>query len=59
MSPRAIAPSVALTIVELRCKLFLQSHIASKMGVFKATLSSVLRDAGLSGFTDLRPDEPI
>lgn len=34
-SPRAIAPGVALTIVELRRKLLLQSHIASYMGVPK------------------------
>ena len=58
-SPRAIAPSVALAIVELRRKLFLQSHIASYMGVSKATVSRVLRRAGLSRLSDLRPDEPI
>jgi transposase InsO family protein len=58
-SPRAIAPSVALTIVELRRKLYLQSHIASYMGVSKATVSRVLRRAGLSRLSDLRPDEPV
>jgi transposase InsO family protein len=58
-SPRAIAPSVALAIVELRRKLFLQSHIASYMGVSRATVSRVLRRAGLSRLSDLRPDEPI
>ena len=58
-SPRAIAPGVALTIVELRRKLFLQSHIASYMGVSKATVSRVLRRAGLSRLSDLRPDEPV
>jgi transposase InsO family protein len=58
-SPRAIAPSVALTIVELRRKLFLQSHIASYMGVSRATVSRVLRRAGLSRLSDLRPDEPV
>src|SRR5881409_1415330 len=31
-SPRAIDPAVALAIVELRRKLFLQAHIASYMG---------------------------
>ena len=36
-SPRAIAPHVALAIVELRRKLLLQAHIASYMGVSKAT----------------------
>ncbi len=58
-SPRAIAPSVALTIVELRRKLFLQAHIASYMGVSKATVSRVLRRAGLSRLSNLRPDEPV
>jgi transposase len=47
-SPRAIDPSVALAIVELRRKLFLQSRIATYMGVSKATVSRVLRRAGLS-----------
>ncbi len=58
-SPRAIAEHVALAIVELRRKLFLQSHIASYMGVSKATVSRVLRRAGLSRLSDLRPDEPV
>ena len=58
-SPRAIAPAVALTIIELRRKLFLQSHIASYMGISKATVSRVLRRAGLSRLSDLRPDEPV
>ena len=58
-SPRAIALGVALTIIELRRKLFLQSHIASYMGVSKATVSRVLRRAGLSRLSDLRPDEPV
>ncbi|RYE58552.1 MAG: IS481 family transposase [Hyphomicrobiales bacterium] len=58
-SPRAIAPGVALTIIELRRKLFLQSHIASYMGISKATVSRVLRRAGLSRLSDLRPDEPV
>src|SRR5436309_2428894 len=54
-SPRAIDPAVALAIVELRRKLFLQAHIASYMGVSKATVSRVLRRAGLSKLSDLRP----
>ena len=40
-SPRAIEPRVALAIVELRRKLFLQARIASYMGVSKATVSAV------------------
>ena len=58
-SPRAIAPHVALAIVELRRKLFLQARIASYMGVSRATVSRVLRRAGLSRLSDLRPDEPV
>lgn len=55
-SPRAIDERVALAIVELRRKLFLQSRIASYMGVSKATVSRVLRRAGLSKLSDLQPD---
>jgi transposase InsO family protein len=59
LSPRAIDPSVALTIVELRRKLLLQSRIASYTGVSKATVSRVLRRAGLSKFSDLAPPDPV
>jgi transposase InsO family protein/transposase-like protein len=58
-SPRAIDPAVALSIVELRRKLFLQARIASQLGVSKATVSRVLRRAGLSRFSDLAPREPV
>jgi transposase InsO family protein len=58
-SPRAIEPHVALAIVELRRKLYLQATIASNMGVSKATVSRVLRRAGLSRLSDLRPNEPV
>lgn len=58
-SPRAITPSVALAIVELRRKLFLQARIASYMGVSKATVSRVLRRAGLSRLSALQPAEPV
>ena len=58
-SPRAIEPHVALAIVELRRKLFLQARIASYMGVSKATVSRVLRRAGLSRLSDLGPAEPV
>ena len=58
-SPRAIEPGVALAIVELRRKLFLQARIASYMGVSKATVSRVLRRAGLSKLSDLRPQEVV
>jgi transposase InsO family protein len=58
-SPRAINAQVAATIVELRRKLRLQSDIATYMGVSKATVSRVLKRAGLSRLSDLRPVEPI
>lgn len=58
-SPRAIEPHVALAIVELRRKLFLQARIASYMGVSRATVSRVLRRAGLSRLSDLGPQEPV
>jgi transposase InsO family protein len=50
---------VALAIVELRRKLMLQARIASYMGVSKATVSRVLRRAGLSRLSDLGPQEPV
>lgn len=58
-SPKAIAPAIALMIVELRRKLFLQARIASYLGVSKATVSRVLRRAGLSRLSDLAPIEPV
>lgn len=58
-SPRAIDARMASTIVELRRKLFLQARIASYMGVSKATVSRVLRRAGLSRLSDLQPQEPV
>ena len=59
LSPRAIDPSVAMTIVELRRKLFLQARIASYTGVSKASVSRVLKRAGLSKLTDLSPKEDV
>jgi len=58
-SPRTIDAKVASTIVELRRKLLLQSDIAAYMGVSKATVSRVLKRAGLSRLSDLRPAEPV
>ena len=58
-SPRAIDPSVALAIVELRRKLFTQSRIATYLGVSRATVSRVLQRAGLSRFSDLAPADPV
>ena len=59
LSPRAIDPSVAMTIVELRRKLFLQARIAAYTGVSKATVSRVLRRAGMSKLADLSPKEDV
>ena len=58
-SPRSISEGAALAIVELRRKLMLQAQIASYVGVSKATVSRVLRRAGLSRLSDLRPQEPV
>nr|WP_236698369.1 hypothetical protein [Xylophilus sp. Leaf220] len=57
-SPRSIDPQ-ALAIVELRRKLILSARIASYMGVSRATVSRVLRRAGLSRLSDLRQNEPV
>ena len=59
LSPRRIDPGLALVIVELRRKLTLQAQIASYMGISKATVSRVLRRAGLSRLSDLRPPESV
>lgn len=58
-SPKAIEPHVALAIVELRRKMCLQARIACYVGVSKATVSRVLRRAGLSKIADLAPQEPV
>ena len=50
---------MALAIVELRRKLFTQSRIATYLGVSKATVSRVLRRAGLSRFSDLAPIDAV
>jgi transposase InsO family protein len=58
-SPRSIAPATALLIVELRQQRLLQSRIARSVGVSEATVSRVLRRAGLSKLSDLSPREPV
>lgn len=58
-SPRAIDPSKAMAIVELRRRYFLQARIASALGVSKATVSRVLARAGLSKLSDLQPKEAV
>jgi transposase InsO family protein len=59
LSPRAIAPGKALTIVELRRKRLTQAQIASAVGVANSTVSRVLKRAGLSHLRDLDPVEPV
>ena len=58
-SPRAIAASQALLIVELRRRFLTQARIAKSVGVSVATVSRVLKRAGISKLSDLVPAEPI
>ena len=58
VSPRAIAPSAALAIVELRRRFLTQARIAQSLGVSESTVSRVLARAGLSRWSDLAPSEP-
>jgi transposase InsO family protein len=57
-TPRAIAPSKALAIVELRRRRLTQARIAASLGVSKSTVGRVLGRAGLSRLRDLEPCEP-
>jgi transposase InsO family protein len=58
VSPRAIAPSTALAIVELRRRFLTQARIAQSLGISESTVSRVLARAGLSRWSDLAPSEP-
>ena len=58
-SPRRISESTALAIVELRRRRLTQAHIATSLSVSEATVSRVLRRAGLSRLADLQPREPV
>jgi len=58
-SPRRINESTALAIVELRRRRLTQARIASSLGVSEATVSRVLRRAGLSKLSALQPVEPV
>jgi transposase InsO family protein len=59
LSPRAIAPSKALAIVELRRRRLTQARIAASLGLSKSTVGRVLARAGLSRLRDLEPSEPV
>jgi hypothetical protein len=54
-SPRAIAASKALAILELRRRRLIQGRIATSLGVSKSTVGRVLARAGLSRLRDLEP----
>lgn len=58
-SPRALAPSKALLIVELRQRRMLQARIARSVGVSCSTVSRVLARAGMSRLSDLEPKEAV
>jgi transposase InsO family protein len=58
-SPRAIAPSRAVAVVELRRRRLTQAQIAATLGVSKSTVGRVLARAGLSRLQDLEPSEPV
>jgi transposase InsO family protein len=58
-SPRRISESKALAIVELRRRRLTQSRIATSLGVSDATVSRVVRRAGLSKLANLQPVEPV
>jgi len=57
-SPRQISQSKALAIVELRKRRLTQARIAISLGVSEATVSRVLRRAGLSKLAALDEVEP-
>jgi transposase InsO family protein len=59
VSPRSIAPSTALAIVELRRRFLTHARIAQSLGVSASTVGRVLARAGLSRWADLAPSEPI
>ena len=59
LSPRAIAPTKALAIVELRRHRLTQARIAASLGVSKSTVGRVLARAGLSHLKDLEPMAPV
>ena len=58
-SPRAIDPRRALVVVELRRRRLTQARIAASLGLSEATVSRVLRRAGLSTLAELEPAEAV
>ena len=58
-SPRRTAAEVAEQIAALRRQRFTGQHIARETGVSTATVSRVLKRAGLSRIKDIEPTEPV
>ena len=58
-SPRRIAPEVETRIAALRHERLTAKHIARQTRVSPATVSRVLKRAGLSRLKDLAPAEPV
>jgi len=59
LSPRAIAPSLAAAIVELRRRRLTHASIARSLRLSKSTVGRVLVRAGLSRLADLAPAAPL
>jgi transposase InsO family protein len=59
VSPRSIAPGVAVAIVELRRRFLTHAAISRALSVSASTVGRVLRRAGLARWSDLTPSEPI
>ncbi len=57
--PAATAPLICERIIALRRQRWTGKHIAGEVGVSPATVSRVLRRAGLSRLKDLDPAEPV
>lgn len=57
--PQATTSSIAERIVALRRQRWTGKHIAHEVGVSPATVSRVLKRAGLSRLSDIEPAEPV
>ena len=58
-SARALPEGKADAIVQLRQQRWLQSRIAKELEISEATVSRVLRRAGISKLKDLEPKQPV
>ena len=57
-SPRQTAQPIAQAIVKLRRERLCGAHISKRLGVSPATVSRILKRAGLSRLRDIEPKEP-